>query len=70
MRLINEKFEHNKSQTINGVKIELGPDRWVLIIPDPDQPYFRVITEAGSQNEAEALVDEYAQVVEKISPLE
>ncbi len=70
MRLINEKFEDHKHSTINGVRINLGPDRWVLIVPDPDQPFFQVIAEAESQSEAETLVDEYAQIVEKISPLE
>lgn len=70
MRLINEKFEDHKSPQINGVKIDICDERWILIIPDPDQPYFRIITEADSQSEAEALVDEYAQIVEKISPLE
>lgn len=70
MRLINEKFENYKSQEFNGVKIELGPDKWVLIAPDPDHPFFQVIAEAESQSEAETLVDKYAQIVEKISPLE
>jgi mannose-1-phosphate guanylyltransferase/phosphomannomutase len=70
MRLINEKFENYKHQAINGVKIDLDANKWVLIVPDPDQPYFRVISEAESQSEAEALVDEYAHTVEKISPLE
>ena len=70
MRLINEKFEHYKHQAINGVKIILNPDKWVLIVSEPDQPYFRIIAEANSQKETETLADEYAQIVEKISPLE
>jgi len=70
MRLINEKFDKYTNQAQHGVKVNLDPDRWVLIIPDPDQPYFRVTTEAGSKEEAEALADEYAQVIEKISPLD
>ncbi|MBN1994922.1 MAG: mannose-1-phosphate guanyltransferase [Anaerolineae bacterium] len=71
MRLINEKFEERKDQhVINGVKIALEANEWVLIIPDPDQPCFRVTTEAESQTEAENLADEYAQIIEKISPLE
>lgn len=70
MRLINEKFENYKQQTIDGVKIDLGPDKWVLIVSDPDQPFFQIITEAESQSEAETLVDEYAQIVEKMAPLE
>jgi mannose-1-phosphate guanylyltransferase/phosphomannomutase len=71
MRLINEKFhEYKNHEMAFGVKLEIGPDKWVLISPDPDQPYFRINTEADSQIEAEALADEYAQIVEKISPLD
>ncbi len=70
MRLINEKFDGYTNQTQHGIKVNLGADKWVLIVPDPDQPYFRVTTEAESQVEAEALADEYAQIIEKISPLE
>jgi phosphomannomutase len=71
MRLINEKFQNHKDQTqTHGIKINLAPDKWGLIVPDQDQPYFQITTEAGSQAEAEALADEYAQIVEKITPLE
>ncbi|MCB0178742.1 MAG: nucleotidyl transferase, partial [Anaerolineae bacterium] len=71
MRLINERFSDDKNQDTNyGIKINLGANKWGLIVPDPDQPYFRITTEAESQVEAEALADEYAQIVERISPLE
>ena len=70
MRLIHEKFEKYGSQIINGVKIHLKEHKWVLIMPDSDQPYFRVTAEGETQDEAEALVDEYAQIVENVSPLE
>ncbi len=70
MRLISEQFEQFKNHITNGIRIDLGPNKWALIVPDPDQPYFRISTEADSQVEAEALADEYAQVVENISPLE
>ena len=71
MRLINERFEARKDrQVAHGVKLELETDKWVLIVPDPDQPCFRITVEAESQPEAESLADEYAQVVEKISPFE
>lgn len=70
MRLIIEQLENYIDQTMPGIKINLSPNKWVLIVPDPDQPYFRINTEANSQVEAEALADEYAQLIEKISPLE
>lgn len=70
MRLMNEQLENHKSKTKHGIKVDFGPNKWALIVPDPDQPYFRINTEADSQAEAEALADEYAQIVEKISPMD
>jgi mannose-1-phosphate guanylyltransferase/phosphomannomutase len=70
MRLIGEQFESYNNHSTNGIRVDLGPNKWALIVPDPDQPYFRINTEANTQVEAEALADEYAQVVEKIAPLE
>ena len=70
MRLMNEKFENYNNQTTHGIKVDLGKNKWALIVPDPDHPYFRINAEAESQREAEALADEYAQEVEKISPFE
>jgi phosphomannomutase len=70
MRLLNEKFEAHNVQSVYGVKINLGAHQWVLIVPDLDQPYLRVTTEAPSHAEAEALADEYVEIIENISPLE
>ncbi len=71
MRLINEKFETNKDQQVlHGVRLTFEADRWVFLAPDPEQPCFRITAEAGSQPQAENLADEYAQIVEKIAPLE
>lgn len=70
MRLIHEKFENYENLMRNGTKFNLGPDKWVLIVPDPDQPYFRVVVEAGSLSAADALADEYALIIEKLSPPE
>lgn len=69
MRLINEKFGGN-NQKFNGVRVMKDAERWVFIVPDPEQPLFRIIAEADSQDEAEALVDEYANTVEKMAPLD
>lgn len=67
MRLVSEKFEAYKNNASYGVKIKLGPEQWVLVVPDPEQPYFRITTEGASQEEAETLADEYAQIVAEFS---
>ncbi|MDM8520142.1 sugar phosphate nucleotidyltransferase [Anaerolineales bacterium HSG6] len=69
MRLINERFQNHKNQILNGLKINLGGNKWVLIMPDPTQPYFRITTEATSREEVESLADEYTQMIQKIAPL-
>jgi len=68
MRLIGEKLENYDNQASQGIKVAFGPDKWVLITPDPDQPYFRVTTEATSQEEAETLANDYVALVEKFAP--
>jgi mannose-1-phosphate guanylyltransferase/phosphomannomutase len=70
MRLLIEKFDNYQNHATNGIKVYLDDCTWVLILPDPDQPYFQITTEARSQADAEALADEYAQIIETISPLE
>ena len=69
MRILSEKFEHHKNQAEHGLKIALGPKEWVLVVPDPDQPLFRITTEAASQDEAEALADEQVQILDQILSL-
>lgn len=68
MRLIHERFQHHKNRIMNGVKIEFGVRKWVLIISDPHQPYFLVTAEGSSQKEAELLADNYAQIIKEMSP--
>ena len=45
-----------------GVKIDLG-DEWVLILPDPDGPFFHIIAEGSSDEQARVLTDKYAGLV-------
>ncbi|MFQ5612095.1 MAG: sugar phosphate nucleotidyltransferase [Anaerolineae bacterium] len=64
MRLLNQQYEDYRADTVDGIKIGVDDGRWVLILPDPDQPYFQVVAEAKSQDEANSLAREYALVVE------
>lgn len=63
MRLLNEQYKSRRAELIDGIKILLG-EEWVLILPDPDQPRFRIYAESSSDAEANALADKYAHVVE------
>jgi len=63
MRRLNEQYRDRISEEIDGVKIELG-EEWVLVRPDPDNPYVHVYAESGSDRQAEGLADRYARIVE------
>ncbi len=65
MRLLHERYKESKEEQIDGVKVQLGED-WVLVLPDPDRPMFRVYAESDSSRSAEALADKYAHIVESL----
>jgi len=65
MRLLNEQYREHLEEQIDGVKIRMG-DEWVLILPDPDRPHFEIYAESGSTEQAEALADKYARIVENL----
>jgi mannose-1-phosphate guanylyltransferase/phosphomannomutase len=62
MRLLGEQYRERRVRTADGIKIGLG-DEWVLILPDPDEPQFHLVAEAGTDSEAAALADKYASIV-------
>lgn len=62
MRILNQQYHERHGEQIDGIKIELG-EEWVLILPDPDGPFFHVIAEGVSEDHARILTDKYAGLV-------
>ena len=62
MRILNEQFSERRNEQVDGVKIELGQE-WVLVLPDPDGPFFHIIAEGTTDNRARALTDKYSSLV-------
>ena len=65
MRLLHERYQGEREEQIDGVKIEVGND-WVLVLPDPDSPLFRVYAESDSTTAAEELASKYVHIVESL----
>jgi len=65
MRLLHERYKGDREEQIDGVRVCLG-NSWVLILPDPDQPLFRIYAESDSTEAAEELAEEYARIVESL----
>ena len=64
MRLLNEQYKERLGERIDGVKINLGDDEWVLVLPDADRPLFHIYAQAGSDEQAQGLVERYGRIVE------
>jgi mannose-1-phosphate guanylyltransferase / phosphomannomutase len=65
MRLLNEQHADPGIEQIDGVKIDLG-DQWVLVLPDSEGPFFHVIAESWSDEQAQSLVSTYADLVQEL----
>lgn len=62
MRMLNEQYADRRNEQVDGIKIELD-DEWVLVLPDPDGPFFHIIAEGTTDNRARALTDKYSTLV-------
>lgn len=63
MRQLNERYGTRNHEQIEGVRIQRGPGEWVHLAPDAESPVFSIVAEAGSEERAQALVDEYRAIV-------
>ncbi len=64
MRLLNEQYKERMGPKIDGVKIMMGEDEWVLLLPDEDQPRFQIYAQGRSDAQARDLVQRYERIVE------
>jgi len=62
MRILNEQYAERKADQVDGIKIDLG-NEWVLILPDPDSPFFHLYAEGCTEEQARVLVEKYTGLV-------
>jgi mannose-1-phosphate guanylyltransferase/phosphomannomutase len=63
MRLLREQHK-DMSDSVDGVKIWLSGESWVLLRPDLDRPICHVVAEAASAEAAAEIVEQYRRVLE------
>jgi mannose-1-phosphate guanylyltransferase/phosphomannomutase len=64
MRILTERTKGKDVDTLDGLKVyENGG--WVQVLPDPDEPLVHVYAEAGTDDDAQRLEDEYVSLVER-----
>ena len=65
MRRLMERTRDKKVELIDGIKI-FDTNRWALILPDPEEPVFRIYAEADSESRAQAEVNNYIKFIKEI----
>ncbi len=63
---LTTKFAHENTNTIDGLKIDF-PDYWVHLRRSNTEPIIRIYTEAGSQEMADAMADQWIKEINDIS---
>jgi mannose-1-phosphate guanylyltransferase/phosphomannomutase len=67
MRCLMEQFVKFRTETVDGLKIYLSEETWVLIRPDADEPVFHITAEAGSLVAAQEIVADYGGLVRELA---
>jgi mannose-1-phosphate guanylyltransferase/phosphomannomutase len=64
MRAISEETAGLETQLTDGIGVKVGSG-WALVLPDPSEPLVHVFAEGESAESAQALLSEYARLVEE-----
>ena len=65
MRYAMEYAKDKETHLLDGVKIMLGNDEWVLILPDPDRPFVNLSVESTSEKKVQDLLEKTMARVEE-----
>ena len=65
MRELVERVPPDSLELVDGVKIRRD-DGWVLVLPDPEEAVTHVLAEAGSDDDARQVAQEYARRIRQM----
>lgn len=66
MRCLSEHFAGFRHEMVDGIRVFMNDDEWVLIRPDADAPTFHVVAEGRSLQTAQELVADYGGLVRQM----
>lgn len=64
MRRLLENSDPARTLYLDGIK-EYQEGGWVLVVPDDDEPVFRLYSEAASEGEAARLIQHYTELIQR-----
>lgn len=65
MRYAMDFAKDKETQLLDGVKILLGNDEWLLVLPDPDRPFVNIWVESTNEKKVQDLLEKTIARVEE-----
>jgi mannose-1-phosphate guanylyltransferase/phosphomannomutase len=65
MRRLFEENKNNRLEMTDGLKV-FHDEGWALVLPDAEEPIFRIYSEANTVEEADALTDMYLNRINEL----
>jgi len=65
MRQLAESNQGGEVDSTDGLKISWGPDRWVLILPDGEEPVLHLYAEGRDEGDCREILDRYEADIKK-----
>lgn len=66
MRRLTETLREGRVSLVDGIKVFLPHNEWVLVLPDAEDPHFHVYAEASDDEKALALAGQYRVILEGV----
>lgn len=63
MRRLVEEMDDESLELIDGVKVSLNGNAWILMLPDPDEPTLHLVCEAPEDEQAARIIHEFSEKV-------
>jgi mannose-1-phosphate guanylyltransferase/phosphomannomutase len=66
MRRLVEELDDKSLELIDGIKVSVDSNAWILMLPDPDEPTLHLICEAPEDDQAARIIHEFSERVIEI----
>lgn len=65
MRRLVEKHHEGEVDSTDGIKVMMGSDRWVLVLPDQEEPVLHLYAEGGDEAECRDILNRYEAEIKR-----
>ena len=67
MRRLVEELNEGRLELIDGIKVFLEDEAWILVLPDPDEPSLHLICEAEDDTRAALIIGDFSKKIKDIT---